>query len=397
MILYSGFPFWLMKNGYLFSYPSLSKNITTDVLIIGAGISGALTGHKPVNSGVNVVLVDKRMPGMGSTCASTSLLQYEIDLSLNDLSKQHGRENATAAYLLCLDAIYQPKRISEKLKIDCGFQLKKSIYLASEKSEVNRLKLEFEARKKIGIRVNYLNQKDLRKNFSLHAPGGLLSYDAGQMDSYKFTHGLLQDIIRRGGNIFSQTEIKKINYRKAGVEVITENGNKISAKKIVMAIGYESLLLIDPPLTTLHSTFAVVSEPIEKNTIDYLLWETARPYFYLRATDDNRIIIGGKDENFIDSEKRNSLHEKKSKALIRTFQKKFPSLKFKPAFEWCGTFADTKDGLPYIGSHVKFPHTYFALGFGGNGITFSQIAAEIIYDLFLQKKNTYAEIFSFTR
>jgi glycine/D-amino acid oxidase-like deaminating enzyme len=66
-------------------------------------------------------------------------------------------------------------------------------------------------------------------------------------------------------------------------------------------------------------------------------------------------------------------------------------------FAWAGTFANTKDGLPYIGIHKKFPRVFFALGFGGNGITFSQVAANIVRDMIMGKKNPDQHIFTFDR
>jgi len=42
MKLSSGYPYSLIKNGLPFSYPKLDKGITTDVLVLGGGISGAL-------------------------------------------------------------------------------------------------------------------------------------------------------------------------------------------------------------------------------------------------------------------------------------------------------------------------------------------------------------------
>ena len=62
-----------------------------------------------------------------------------------------------------------------------------------------------------------------------------------------------------------------------------------------------------------------------------------------------------------------------------------------------GTFAETKDGLAYIGSVPDFPRYLFALGFGGNGITFGAIAAEIIRDQLLQRPNAAGRLFRFGR
>ena len=61
------------------------------------------------------------------------------------------------------------------------------------------------------------------------------------------------------------------------------------------------------------------------------------------------------------------------------------------------TFGETKDGLAFIGQIRQMPRCYFALGFGGNGITYSVIAAEIIRDALLQRPNADARLFRFDR
>jgi glycine/D-amino acid oxidase-like deaminating enzyme len=71
----------------------------------------------------------------------------------------------------------------------------------------------------------------------------------------------------------------------------------------------------------------------------------------------------------------------KSRALAGLVPKRFPDLAdVEVAFDWCGTFAETPDGLAYIGSHSRYPRCQFALGFGGNGITYSALAAQYIAD-----------------
>ena len=183
--------------------------------------------------------------------------------------------------------------------------------------------------------------------------------------------------------------------------MITENGCHIKAKKIIYATGYESINYIKEPIVKLKSTYAIVSEPLStqkpfwKN--DMLIWNTADPYLYIRSTGDNRIFVGGRDENFYSPKKRDVLLGVKTRWLTKDFNKLFPAINFIPEFSWTGTFGSTKDGLPYIGAYKKLKNSYFALGFGGNGITFSLIAAEIILDELLGKKNPDAALFSFLR
>jgi len=83
--------------------------------------------------------------------------------------------------------------------------------------------------------------------------------------------------------------------------------------------------------------------------------------------------------------------------LVRSFNALFPDTRVEAAFAWAGVFGSTKDGLAYIGRHPPFPRAYFALGFGGNGITFSEIAARILTDLFLDRKNEDEKVFRFDR
>ena len=174
----------------------------------------------------------------------------------------------------------------------------------------------------------------------------------------------------------------------------------MKAKKLVYATGYEVVEFIDKPIVDLLSTYAVVSEQYNERDFwkdEVLIWNTADPYLYVRTTIDNRILIGGRDEEFSNPEKRDKLLKRKTKQLTADANKLFPKLNFIPEFSWTGTFGATKDGLPYIGAYKEKPNSYFALGFGGNGITFSVIAAQIIRDLIQGTENKDAELFSFDR
>jgi len=201
--------------------------------------------------------------------------------------------------------------------------------------------------------------------------------------------------------IYDRTNITEIEYKKRSVKLSTENNCNITAKKIVNATGFEITEFINKKIVKLISTYALISENIKTPSPVWndkiLIWNTDDPYLYLRLTKDNRVIIGGRDEDFSNAVKRDKLIKKKSTQLVKDFEKLFPEIELLPEFRWTGTFGTTKDSLPYIGTYEKTPHTYYALGFGGNGITFSVIAAEIICDLIKSKRNANAELFSFQR
>jgi glycine/D-amino acid oxidase-like deaminating enzyme len=400
MKLSSGYPYSLIKNGLLFSYPKLEKDIKTDVLILGGGISGALTAHYLVKDGIDCTLIDARTIGLGSTCASTSLLQYEIDTSLHKLIPMIGEKNAVRSYKLGETAIGKLIALAKRVGVN-DVQKKQSLYYAAYKKDIELIENEFERRKKYGFAVNYLDERSIKKEFGFHSPAAILSDVAATVDSYSLTNQLLQYNIAKGLKVYDRTKAVSIKHQKQNVQVKTQEGFSINTKKLVYATGYEVVNFISKPIVKLASTYATASEsfntPFKFGKKDAVIWNTASPYLYMRTTNDNRIIVGGRDEEFFSHTKRDKLISRKTKQLRNDIERIFPSISFKPEFSWAGIFGSTKDGLPYIGSYKKLPNSFFALGFGGNGITFSQIAGEIIADLIKGRKNKDAGMFSFDR
>ncbi|MEO6051438.1 MAG: FAD-dependent oxidoreductase [Pyrinomonadaceae bacterium] len=393
-------PFWLMKNGYLETYFTLTEDIKTDFVIIGGGISGALLARSLILKGSSVVLVDRRHIAMGSTSASTALLQYDIDRTLHELIELLGERTAVRAYELSLKALQDLESVAPKLKIDNEFVQRPSIRFVKYKKDISFIEKEFDARKKHGFDVELWDEKTSAKHFPFPAPAALYTRPSATADPYRLTHGLLQDAVKRGARVFDKTSVKNIERLSNSVIVHTSQGPKIRAKKVVIACGYESVNYIPIKLATLSSSYAVVSEPMPTKNIwheNCTFWNTSDPYTYGRTTADNRIIFGGEDEPFYDPARRDKLLPEKTEKLRKLFVKMFPDLPFKVDYSWAGTFIETGDGLPYIGSIKELPHTYFALGYGGNGITFSQLAADILTDLLLGKTNKDAAIFSFDR
>jgi glycine/D-amino acid oxidase-like deaminating enzyme len=66
-------------------------------------------------------------------------------------------------------------------------------------------------------------------------------------------------------------------------------------------------------------------------------------------------------------------------------------------FRWSGTFDTTSDGLPLIGPVPGAKGVYAAYGYGGNGITFSFLAACLIGDLIAGKTSPLLVDFAIDR
>ena len=136
--------FWLLKNGLLHTYPSLKHNVETDIVVIGGGITGAFTSHALMERGYKVLLLDRRDIGQGSTAATTSMLQYELDVPLYKLAELIGENAAVNCYRAGIDALRQIKELVEKHQIDCGYEEKESLYIAHNRKSLSWLKKEFD-------------------------------------------------------------------------------------------------------------------------------------------------------------------------------------------------------------------------------------------------------------
>jgi glycine/D-amino acid oxidase-like deaminating enzyme len=392
--------FWPMRDGLPATFLALDGEESCDVAVIGGGITGALVAWHLADAGLNVIVLERCEVAHGSTAASTSLLQYELDEPLHRMAAHFGVAFAERCYRRCGAAIDALERLVRRLKLDCGFRRRPSLLLASNRAHLTRLKREFEARRVAGFEVEWWSRARLARESTLPHPAGIFSALGAEMDAYRLTYGLLLAAQRRGARVFDRSAVVKRTWRRDGVELRTPRG-RVRARQVVIATGYDADAAVPEKLTALHSTFALVSEPVSTlagwPADGCLIWETARPYTYLRTTSDRRVMIGGYDEPFRDPKRRDRKLGVKTAALQRRFRQLFPRIPLEVATAWAGTFAETKHGLPFIGPHRRVPHTWLALGYGGNGVTFSLIAAEIIREGILGRGDPDAELFGFDR
>ncbi|MBA5629809.1 NAD(P)/FAD-dependent oxidoreductase [Moheibacter lacus] len=401
MDLHSGLPYWIVKNQLFNYYHPLNENFKTEVAVIGSGITGSLVAHELCEAGIQCAVLDKRTISTGSTAASTAQLQYEIDVPLCEMKEIVGEEIAAKAYQASLLSIKDLEKVLKKTKVDADFKKVSSIWLASYKKDLKLLESEFEIRKKHGLQVDFLSESQLEAKHAILGWGALKNTQAAQMDAYTAATGLLKHHLdKKELKLFTHTEIINWKEIRNGYELLTESGKKIRCKYVVVAAGFEAGPFLPKKVMKLQSTYALVSNPVSEKELwpeRSLIWETKDPYFYMRTTSDNRMMIGGEDEDFQNPVKRDDLLREKVKKLEKQFKKIYPEIPFEVDMAWCGTFSSTKDGLPYIGTWPGKERMFFALGYGGNGITFSMIAAQVIANQLSGKKDERQKIFGFKR
>jgi glycine/D-amino acid oxidase-like deaminating enzyme len=398
--LRTGSPIWSAYGPPQSTHAKLNKDISCDVVVIGAGISGALISNLLANRGRRVTIVDSRDVARGSTAASTAMLSYEADVNLGELIAIHGKRDAVRAYEAGIEAISEIEAVIHTLDDSCDFRRRRSLYLASSRNDLQLLKTEFRTRQKHGFKVEFLGRHDIKRIFDLDARGAILNEIAAEVNPLRLTLALVRHAQSKGAKIFAHTKIASYQRSRKQCILTTEDQFRITTKHVVFATGYETQLFLKQKAVRLVSSYAIATTPIRHFPPGFehpVIWESARPYFYVRTTNDNRLVAGGEDVDFQDDIRRDKLLSAKAKTLERKLRRMFPRLEWKRIAAWTGTFGESEDGLPYIGHHRDFPGALFALGYGGNGITFSAIASRIVADLICGKHNPDAAIFRFGR
>ena len=392
--LHSGTPVWPRRP---IDCQVLTAPVTADVVILGGGVTGAMVAESTTAAGLSTVVMDRRPPGRGSTAASTALLQFEIDTPLIELADQIGFANARRAWLRSYGAVQDLARLVRTLEIDCAFRDRSALYLAGDKLGPLDLANEVRLRRSIGLPSIYLTHRELGSYAGLDRSAAILSQGAADVDPVRLAAGCLARAMSRGARVYSPVNIAEVVPGACNVQLATDTGIEVTAGMLVFATGYELAKGVPSRGHRRASTWAFATRPQVHNLWPQrdLIWEASDPYLYIRTTEDGRVIVGGEDEAFDDETARDAALPHKVARLQAKAKALLPAIDVAAAFAWAGTFGESDTGLPSIGGVPGMPNCYSVLGYGGNGITFSVVAAQMIRRLVCGLSDPDADLFAF--
>ncbi|WP_064092774.1 NAD(P)/FAD-dependent oxidoreductase [Rossellomorea aquimaris] len=397
MDLLSGKTYWDTTVKEPPAYSALNQDLECDVLIVGGGSAGAQCAYYLADKGLNVALVDKRKVGFGSTVVNTALVQYLGDKLFYENVNTFGEGLAVRHYQLCEQAINEMETAASEVPIPCEFVRRDSFYYASYPEDIEKIDKDYYYLHKHGFNAEILSQQDIESKFPFSKRYGLLVKGDAEINPYKFTLGLLQLVESKGVNIYENTEIVGKEFHHDGAILHTKDKHSIKAKHVIFSGGYENQDIKVDKNAVISSTYNIVTTPVK----DFsgwenreLIWESARPYIYLRTTSDNRIIVGGLDEDTNNAEKRDSKLLHKKEQLLKELFKLFPSIQAEVEFYIGASYGGTHDGLPFIGLYEDMPNAYFLCGYGDNGLVYNMVLAKILGELLVENKMTNLDLYS---
>lgn len=378
-------------------YRALTRHTSAEVLVVGAGITGAMIADALVEAGLETLVVDRRRPAQGSTVASTALVAYEIDMPLGQLQGRIGKRDASRAWRRSRLAVANLASYFGERGLES--QSRGSLYLAGNDLGARDLEAEGELRRAAGIDTAFLDRAALRSRFGIDHAAALLAPGNLTINPREVTARLLLRAEKLGARIYAPAEIADLRRDRAAWIATTKEGRRIRSQHVVFASGYEFPKFVPMKGHQIKTTwaFATAPQPRKLWPEQCLVWEASEPYLYARTTPDGRVLCGGEDEDSSDAVYRDGMIERKVMRLQGKLAKLFPTLDMRAEFTWAAAFGESSTGLPTIGEIPRRKNCWAALGYGGNGITYSRIAAEIIRSALAGEPDVDADLYAFKR
>ncbi|MGZ3900679.1 MAG: FAD-dependent oxidoreductase [Bacteroidia bacterium] len=383
------------------TFETLKENKSTDVVVIGGGITGITTAYCLSKSGKKIILVDDGNIGSGETGRTTAHLTFALDDRYYSLEKMYGEKKTKLiadSHKAAVDFIEQTVL---KHKIDCEFERLSGYLFLHPTDEHDSLTKELHAAKKAGLEVEEIEyMPGITEKLPALKFGG-----QAQLHPLKYLDALCEEIFKMGGQIYTSTHADKIDHEG----IITDKGFKVEAKHVVVATNSPvnnkySIHLKQYPYRTY-----VIAAKIKAGSVPKALWwdtgdfsknKEIPPYHYVRTQkyDDKHdlLICGGEDHQTGIAESK-KINEEDRYSLLEYWAKKYFPIE-EIIYNWSGQVLEPMDSLAFIGRNPSDKkNVYIATGDSGNGMTHGTIAGMLISDLINEKENPWEKIYDPSR
>ena len=349
----------------------LKKNIECDFLVVGGGITGLHAALRLVESGKkNIVLLEKRICGGGSSGQSGGFLSPESEEDMQALFNDYGKEKGKIIYNIPLRGVQLIANSVKKYKFKCDFRKQDTLFLSVKKSSNKQIIEEAELKKENHLPHDLLDEKKLRKihpgrgyNLALRYPG---SYG---MNCFEYCIEMKNLLLKKRVRIYEDTEVHEIRGNTAKTHL-----GSAKAKKILVCMDKVRKEFSEEISKKLYhiQTYVAVSEPLSDEQMkslfpkgELMCWGTGWDYLYYRPVEGNRLLVGGSSAWTAYYPKY--YHSPKViESFIKELKYRFPKIKdIEFTHYWSGLIDATKDLVPIVDYDKNNKSIQYALGCAG--------------------------------
>lgn len=367
----------------------LTQDLTSDVVIVGAGYTGLSCAIELAKLGVkNIVVLESNTIGFGCSGRNAGfVLPGSGRLSYQQLVERFGKDGALklhSDYLAGTELIESLSSETNSVIDNCEVG-----YLKLAHSKPWLSKLENSARyleQEFDYQVEFISKQRLQSDYVNHQKvTGAIRYTNGYgINPLKLINSYAQLATSLGVKIYTQSSVTHIESNSSLHIVKTEQGS-VSAERLVLATnGYTTKNLetplqekILPVLTNVVVTRPLTNKELkESNFITrQVMMDTRELKYYYRLLPDNRILFGGRGA-ISGKEANNPVYQQR---LLNELKSTFIGLdKLTIDYNWIGWIAVAMDQMPHIYSSDNI---YYATGYCGSGVSFATLAGKQLAQL----------------
>lgn len=381
--------FWNMNKTQKFN--SLKKDLEADVCIIGGGLTGISTGYYLSKEGKKVVILEKDNVCSHTSGGSTGKITSQHGLIYKYLYDSKGEEFAKKYFEANNKAIKNIEDIINEENIECDFEKKSAFVFAESDKEIEKIKDEVEVAKKLGKNAKFVTDIDI----PIDIVGAIEFKEQAQFDIVKYTCELANKIVENGGEIFENSKAIDLEEKNKKYTISTDKG-RITAKDVVIATRYPIITFPGYYFLKMYqsTSYAIVFDTkTDFNTNGFFI-NSEVPQISIRSVkhnDKNLLLVVGYDYKTGSEIQGNPFDY-----LEARIKRMYPNAE--KVISWTAEDCISLDKIPYIGEFSNIMNNiYVATGFNKWGITSSNVAANIITDKIMGRKNEYEEIFKSSR
>ncbi len=370
----------------------LSKAVTTDVCVVGAGIAGLSAAYFLATEGRTVVVLDaKDSLGGGETQFTTAHLAWVLDDRFTRIAEIRGDEVARAAATSHRGAVDLIGEVARRENIACDYKHVDG-YLFPGADGADILRKEVATLARLGLPFERLDAPPIANQ-----EGPCLRFTGqAQFHPLKYLAGLAGAIRRRGGAIHTRTRVQKIEGGDT-CTLHTENGPVVTANAVVVATNapFDAGIVLHTKLAA-YTTYALAMDVPPGSVPQALYWDTEDPYHYARfhthRDGTEALIVGGEDHKTGQADNQTQRWEQ----VELWARQRFPSAGA-VRHRWSGEVFETPDGLGLIGAAPWGKNVYVITGDSGMGMTHGTLGGRLVTNLILGRADEYAGVYDPTR
>lgn len=361
-----------------------------DVIIAGGGITGLSLGVMLQRKGKRCLILEAQTLGFGTTGGTTAHLNTMMDTPYPQIISNFGLENAKLVARAAREAIELVKSNIENYGIDCGFEEVPAYLFSQNGKQTEELEEIEDACRQVGVVCEFASELPVPIQFEKV----LKIEQQAKFHPLRYILKLAEVFEKEGGVIIESCRVLGSSKKDDLVMVETSNG-EFSAANLVFAthipIGVNLIHFRCSP----YRSYAMAVKLEDNAYPDSLIYDMYDPYHYYRTQTidgENYLIVGGDDHRTGEEPNTNGCFLKLESHIRSHFNVSTV------VSQWSSQYFEPADGLPYIGHLPGNPENVLvATGYGGNGMTYSHVAAITLSDMILNGDSQYQKLFSPSR